>query len=994
MGTLSNDSMRPLMWNHQPWIALLVGLTGVVTALALPFAPVLTETTTVTWPVPGEAAASSTALVVPYRPDDLTVTIPCTALRVAAAQTPPATVLATGTSGTGLVVSASTRGAELSFGSREETLVLPAEPRDCRIVVESVPGGMSILGADGRATYLDGEPVPEVFGFRTDLQPAQTAGLSVTVVTAGPFATTPTVGKAVLVAIQLLTAVLALILLRGRGPPARPRWRWRWRRVWWIDVVVVAALCGWAVIGPLAVDDGWATTIARNVAATGNPGNYYRWWDAAEVPFAFSQQLLAPMTEISIAPLWLRLPSTALAAATWFVVSRGVLGTALPGASGTARVRALAAVCLLVAWLPFNLGTRPESYVALGVAAALALALRARTPLDLGWLALVVGLTVPVSPNGVLVAAPILVLLPRLLAAARAAAPSRTHVAATAALVCCVGCVGFSVIFADQTWDALVTATDWHTYFGPSLPWYEEPVRYEHLLQGDQQGSFAKRLPVLVAVALVPVVCALGIRRPRDPLGTAAVRLAAVVVAALLLLAAGPSKWSYHLGALAGVFASFTTVAVILLVHRARAPDRVVAAVGLAGSVLLAGAAALAFAGPNAWWIPAVYDLPWAAGPVQPGGVPLHNPLLWAGLLAAGGLTVVLVLRRVRAAQMCALGPAVMTLVAFGTLLAVLVGTFATAPLRRSSGSLAMVNLNRISSDRVCGLADDIEVLPDGAVLTPAEAGGESSGFTAMTGFYPGAPPPDPPGVNTSEFLWGSRAPGPQTTGDITTGWFALPPLVPDAGVALSISGRGTVTLEFGRSDTAGVAVLGSAAPVDRPAADEDPTRPLWRSVGVDAADVPAGADRVRIHAVDDRTDDAGWLAFTGPRLRSIVALNDFLADRGPVLVSWPLAFLFPCVHDIARVSGGVAQTPRTVIESPRPWLTDDRNPEIGGTFAGLAMFGDLNEVPSRLVGHPEVDWGSVVVSATGIARDNYARTTTRSVVWGIGATRAQRPAR
>ena len=46
------------------------------------------------------------------------------------------------------------------------------------------------------------------------------------------------------------------------------------------------------MIGPLAVDDGWATTIARNFAATGNPGNYYRWWNAAEVPFALSQQLL------------------------------------------------------------------------------------------------------------------------------------------------------------------------------------------------------------------------------------------------------------------------------------------------------------------------------------------------------------------------------------------------------------------------------------------------------------------------------------------------------------------------------------------------------------------------------------------------------------------------------------------------------------------------------------------------------------------------------
>jgi len=42
--------------------------------------------------------------------------------------------------------------------------------------------------------------------------------------------------------------------------------------------------------------------LARSFAAAGNPGNYYRWWDAAEGPIAFSQQVLAPLTEISIGP--------------------------------------------------------------------------------------------------------------------------------------------------------------------------------------------------------------------------------------------------------------------------------------------------------------------------------------------------------------------------------------------------------------------------------------------------------------------------------------------------------------------------------------------------------------------------------------------------------------------------------------------------------------------------------------------------------------------
>jgi arabinosyltransferase C len=90
-------------------------------------------------------------------------------------------------------------------------------------------------------------------------------------------------------------------------------------------------------------------------------------------------------------------------------------------------------------------------------------------------------------------------------------------------------------------------------------------------------------------------------------------------------------------------------------------------------------------------------------------------------------------------------------------------------------------------------------------------------------------------------------------------------------------------------------------------------------------------------------------------------------------------------VHNVATVSGGLAQTPGTVIESPRPWSTDDRDPNIGGTFAELAVFGALHEIPSRLVGHPEIDWGSVLVSGDNAARDAYGRTVTEVTVPGIG---------
>jgi arabinosyltransferase C len=106
------------------------------------------------------------------------------------------------------------------------------------------------------------------------------------------------------------------------------------------------------------------------------------------------------------------------------------------------------------------------------------------------------------------------------------------------------------------------------------------------------------------------------------------------------------------------------------------------------------------------------------------------------------------------------------------------------------------------------------------------------------------------------------------------------------------------------------------------------------------------------------------------------------------VLVSWPQAFLFPCVHDVVMVSGGVATTPRTVIESPRPLLADDRKRDVGGVFAAVTDAHDLREIPSRLVGHPAVDWGSVLVNADPAGRDAYQRTVTRTLVPGAGGTR------
>jgi cell wall arabinan synthesis protein/EmbC-like arabinotransferase in arabinogalactan biosynthesis/arabinosyltransferase-like concanavalin domain-containing protein len=967
---------------------LLVGLLGVLVALVLPFVPVIADQTTVSWPAPGHSVVSSTALFAPYRPAELAATVPCSAIRAATDRGGAVTVLATGPYGDGLVLRTEAGVAQLLLGARVvSTQPVAGTLSDCQTRVRADPTGTAITIGNNK-TITVAEPVPKVFAFRTDLDAEQAAGMAVTARTASPFATSPSPVKILLIAVQLLAALIALGLLartrRAAEDPARPPIAWRMA---WVDVGVLGVLAGWAVIGPLTDDDGFATTIARN-AVTGNVGNYYRWWNASETPFALTEQLLAPLTQFSLAPLWLRLPSTVLGTATWFVLSRGVLGAALPAVAATVRIRLLAAVCLLAAWLPYNLGVRPEPYVAFGVTAVLALLWRARGLAALGWAALVAGLTVPISPSGLLVAAPIVVFAPRIVAILRESARGRAGVAARVLLLGCIGAVGLTVIFADQTWYGLVTATRWHTSFGPSLPWYHEPDRYRFLLGNDQDGSATKRIPVLLTLALLPVVGVLLARRAQrgDVYGGAAARSAAVVASALALLWLTPSKWSHHFGALAGLFASFLVVAVVLLVRRARTPgaDRLELGVGVAGGVLVAAAAGLAFAGPNAWWQPAVYDVPWAAGPVRPLGLLLDSPLLWLAVVGVGAA-----LRR--HSRVAVAAPAVLAVAAAGTAVAVLLGSLLAAPVRRPTGSLALMNLHRLTGGPYCGLADDIQVLPDGPVLAPVGVFGpgpaqQLAGFTALAGFDPASPPPDAPGTGISTELWGSRVGGPRNTGTLTSPWFGLPTA---SGVAVSVSGRtdrgNTLVLEFGRAQYGGVTTLGDRVPYDRVRLNQDhldgpPDYFPWRSIGLDAAQVPAGADRIRIRATDASTDPDGWLAVTGPRLRRVVGFNEFLAGRGPVLVSWPQAFLFPCVRDIVGVADGLADAPRVVIEAPR---REGRLSAIttaqdqGGNFAAIRPYGRLYEVPTRLAGHPDIDWGAVQLSADPATHDTYQRTTT-----------------
>jgi arabinosyltransferase C len=469
------------------------------------------------------------------------------------------------------------------------------------------------------------------------------------------------------------------------------------------------------------------------------------------------------------------------------------------------------------------------------------------------------------------------------------------------------------------------------------------------------------------------------------------------MAAGFVLLLLTPSKWSHHFGSLAGLGASFLVVAVVLVLQtaRRRSDDRAVVVAGLTGGGLTVLAVALSFSGMNAWYLYSNLAMPWSTIPISPLGVPLGNPVLWVllGVAAVGSATLGArrrdTGRRVAASIAVTASSAILAVVGLGASIGVLAVSFTVAPLRQAdagSYSLAAENLAHITGSS-CGIADKVQVLPDvpGGPLRPAEPSESLDGFVRNDGYLPAEPPGNAPGSGAATFLWGSLFGGELRTGALTSPWFDLPPLRRDQEVAVSVAGRtggaNRLTLEFGRSDRTGVQTV-----TQRVLDDGASGFPEWRMLAEPVRAIPAGADRVRVRAVDGSTDVGGWLAVTGPRLRETVPLTQFVAGRGPVLVDWPMSWAVPCIRDMPRVTDGLAQAPRVLlaVQPAYAWVAGIAyDPGQGGSFAGTVVTATGREVPSRLVGSPGEPWGRVVLLDYDISRDAYERKTTQVRQWG-----------
>lgn len=897
------------------------GVLSVVAAGLFVLAPVETRMSVYEWP--DTPAGNRILPLLPYEPHRLDVTFTCRDVNTLGdglllSTTAPREAPVTNHVGGGLTVDVAADVVTVRVGDLR--LITSRVNHDCEWSVSSGPHG-TVVSVDGeRLAHTENTPV--VTGMFTDL--VDQTELRVTVVPDTRFESTPGPARIVLTIVALTAAATMFgLLIRAHSERARrlrllPRGWWRPRGP---DVLVAGALVGWLVIGAPTVDDGYIVTMLKAADDSDFVGNYFRWFNAPEAPFSWFYELYRLVVAVDDAVWWLRLPSVLLGFVLWLLVDRLLLPRLARRPSTPARFGAAGAFALW--YVQFGVGLRPEPWVMLGTVLVFLLVERAvatRSAPALAAAVVTAGLTVAVTPTGVVALAPFLAAaggLVRLL---------RHHGAKLVPVVLGAAALPLLVMFADQSLAAVLHSTEVRTAIGPAYGVFDEPRRYEEVFD-PLRGGLNRRMPLLLLWLSLLVLALLLVTRRARGLATRPTRRAVLVaVLFFVALAFTPTKYTHHFGAIGGIAA----VLLAAVVHTVRSGALRRPVERSLFVVAVAATAAYALGAPLRWWFVATLGVPWSREQPDIGEIDLATVVLGGGLLlAVAGLLGAW--RRLPS-------PAwLLPLLAMGTV-AVELGSLAY-PLHSRSGTYSVAYSTATSFSGSCGIEDWLDVEPDvrKGVLRPEEPReGSGFGFRRNAGYPDDAPPPAPYGTDAAP-VWGSGG----TAGSWTSPWYPLPAHAASADappLVVPLAGRGPVsaTVQFGDRD--GI--------VDR----EVRLRlgdGSWREARLD----PGEAERVRVIAVD--RGDGGWLAVGNPRLPHVVPVTEYVPISRPVALDWVDAFFLPCRRP-AAVAHGVTQ-PVTHLFSVGPdsrWLTGmSYSTAAGGPYASLLDVANLVPIPTYLRG-------------------------------------------
>jgi arabinosyltransferase B len=1022
------------------WVATVAGLLGFVLSVATPLLPVVQTTATLNWPQNGQLS-SATAPLISLTPVDVTATVPCSLVRAL----PPEGGVVLGTAPrkgkdaalNALFVVANSknvvvtdRNVVLASASRDQV----SSPQCQRIEITSTQAGAFATfvgltdpaGKPVRGGFPDPNLRPQIVGVFTDLTGPAPPGLQLSATIDTRFSTTPTTLKLLAMVLAVVSTIIALVALwRLDQLDGRRMHRLiptRWRKFTLADATVIFGFLLWHVIGANSSDDGYILGMARVAGRAGYMSNYFRWFGSPEDPFGWYYNLLAVMTHVSDASLWIRLPDLVAGVMCWLLLSREVLPRLGPAVTSSKAANWAAGLVLLTAWMPFDNGLRPEPIIAFGSLITYVLIERSMCASRLTPAALAVvtaAFTLGVQPTGLIaVAALIAGGRPLLRIFVR-----RHRLVGTWPLVAPIlaaGTVILTVVFADQTLSTVLEATRIRTAVGPSQAWYTENLRYYYLILPTVDGSLSRRFGFLITALCLFTAVFIMLRRKRVP-GVArgpAWRLMGVIFGTMFFLMFTPTKWVHHFGLFAAVgaaMAALTTVLVspaILRWSRNR----------MAFLAALLFILALCFATTNGWWYVSSYGVPFNSVMPRFHGISLST--VFFGLFAIAALCAIWLhfasrdhgegrLARAVTAAPIPLAAGFMALVFIASMVAGIVRQYPTY-------SNGWANLREFAGG--CGLADDLLVEPDSnaGFMAPVKSGQPGDygplgplGGVNPTGFSPNGVPertlaesvketavPQPgtdydwdaptkleaPGINGSRVplpyglnpgqvpLAGSYTTGPQQQSKLASAWYQLPK--PDAGHPLvvvtaagEIAGNSvlhghtdgqTVVLEYAKPAPDGDLVpAGRLVPYDL--YGEQPK--VWRNLRFARSQMPADAVAVRVVAEDLSLTPEAWIAVTPPRVPELRSVQEYLGSSQPVLLDWAVGLAFPCQQPMLHVNG-VTEIPKYRITPDYNAKKQDTDTWEDGVNGGLLGITDLllrAHVMSTYLSHDwGRDWGSL----------------------------------